>query len=101
VNPDALGSFPYMIVLGFGIVWMTLSTLGFIWFATWRSTRRASTAPAAPSPVTRRGMTRGRVIALVGAGLIGGTLIGGAASAYAFYLAAQSAPPRGGGTTRP
>jgi hypothetical protein len=99
VQPDALGSFPYLIVLGFGIVWMTISTLGVIWFATWRSGRRD--APIAPATVGRRGLTRGRMLALVAGGLVGGAAIGGAASAYASYLAARNAPPRGRGTTQP
>ena len=102
MNPDALGSFPYMVVLGFGIVWMTLATLGFIWFATWRSNRREAAAHVtAAAPAARRGMTRGRAIALIGLGLLGGAVVGGAASAYAAYAAARNAPPRGGGTTQP
>jgi hypothetical protein len=98
VQPDALGSFPYMVVLGFGVVWITLSTLGVIWFATWRSDRRD--APIAPPTVGRRGLTRGRMLGLVTAGLLGGVVIGGAASACASYVAARNAPPRGGGTTQ-
>jgi hypothetical protein len=102
VQSDALGTFPYMVVLGFGIVWMTLATLGFVWFATWRSTRREAAASAVHAPASPgRGMTRGRVLGLVGVGLLGGAVLGGAASAYASYLSARNAPPRGGGTTQP
>jgi hypothetical protein len=102
VSPDALGTFPYMVVLGFGIVWMTLSTLGFVWFATWRSNRREAALTAVPASASpRRGMTRGRAIALVGFGLLGGAIVGGAASAYAAYAATRDGPPRGGGTTQP
>ena len=100
MHPDALGTFPYMVVLGFGIVWMTLATLGFIWFATWRSNRREAPAVTTSSP-PRRGMTRGRAVGLVVLGLLGGAVVGGAASACASYMAAQSRGPRGGGTTQP
>ena len=101
MQPDALGSFPYMVVLGFGIVWMTLATLGFIWLATWRSNNREASAVPAVSPPGRRGLTRGRVLGLVAAGLLGGVVIGGAASACASYVAARNGPLRGGGTTQP
>ena len=102
MQPDALGSFPYLVVLGFGIVWMTLSTLGFVWFATWRSTRREAALSAVPTAAPRPGgFTRGRVLRLMGAGLVVGVLVGGGASACALYLAAQRTPPRGLGSTQP
>jgi hypothetical protein len=97
VTPDALGSFPYLVVLGFGMVWITFATLGVIWLATWRSTRHESAVAAAAAP-SRRGLTRGRALALVGVGLLGGAILGGILSAYA---AAQSGRPRGGGTAQP
>ena len=82
MQADALGSFPYFVVLGFGMVWITFATLGFIWVATWRSNRSEAgedtVAVAAPAS---RGVTRARALRLVGVGLLGGAGLGGAASA--------------------
>jgi hypothetical protein len=99
VQSDALGSFPYFVVLGFGMVWITFATLGFIWVATWRSNRRDAGADTVEvdAPASRY-VTRARALRLVGVGLLGGAVVGGVASAY---FVAQSGRPRGGGTTQP